>query len=238
MSNILIIDDDDVTCCALRRMAADEGHDVSWRNTLRDGVQLALSRSFDVVFLPVRMSDGNGLDMLPVIQAAPSAPEIIIMTGAGEPDAAETAIKKRGLGLRGKGGHPGGDQAAAGAGDTVPAGEDLLLPEERHRSETRGYRRQQPEADRLPRPRRPGGGERYHRPDHGRNRHGKGTHCPGHPQKQRAGSGQFRGGGLRRPARYPGGKPPVRPRKGGLYRRGKGARRPDPPGSRRNAVSG
>jgi two-component system NtrC family response regulator len=93
MSNILIIDDGEATCCALRRMAADEGHDVSWRNTLRDGVQLALSRPFDVVFLPVRMPDGNGLDMLPVMQATPSAPEIIIMTGAGEPDAAETAIK-------------------------------------------------------------------------------------------------------------------------------------------------
>jgi two-component system NtrC family response regulator len=93
MSNILIIDDDDVTCCALRRMATDEGHEVSWRSNLREGVQLAVSRPFDVVFLPVRMPDGNGLDMLPVIQATPSSPEIIIMTGTGEPDAAETAIK-------------------------------------------------------------------------------------------------------------------------------------------------
>jgi len=93
MSSILIIDDNEAACCALRRMAADEGHEVSWRNTLREGVQLAVARPFDVVFLPVRMPDGDGLDMLPVIQATPSCPEIIIMTGAGEPDAAETAIK-------------------------------------------------------------------------------------------------------------------------------------------------
>jgi DNA-binding response OmpR family regulator len=44
MSKILIIDDDDVTCCALRRMATDEGYEVSWRSSLREGVQSASSR--------------------------------------------------------------------------------------------------------------------------------------------------------------------------------------------------
>ena len=45
-----------------------------------------------MVFLDVRMPDGDGLAMLPLIQAARSAPEIIIMTGFGNASGAELAI--------------------------------------------------------------------------------------------------------------------------------------------------
>jgi two-component system NtrC family response regulator len=40
------------------------------------------------------MPDGSGLDILPVIRKAPQAPEVIIMTGFGDTDGAELAIKK------------------------------------------------------------------------------------------------------------------------------------------------
>ncbi|QEM67277.1 sigma-54-dependent Fis family transcriptional regulator [Geobacter sp. FeAm09] len=93
MSNVLIIDNDDGTGSSLCRAVTGLGHDASWRKSLREGVPLAVSRPFDVVFLDIHLPDGNGLDLLPVIQAAPSSPEIIIMTGADEPDAAETVIR-------------------------------------------------------------------------------------------------------------------------------------------------
>ncbi|KAA0889119.1 sigma-54-dependent transcriptional regulator [Oryzomonas rubra] len=93
MANVLIIDNDDATGSALCRTVTDMGHDASWRKNLREGVPLAVSQPFDVVFLAIHLPDGNGLDLLPVIQATSSTPEIIIMTGADEPDAAETAIK-------------------------------------------------------------------------------------------------------------------------------------------------
>jgi two-component system NtrC family response regulator len=39
------------------------------------------------------MPDGNGLDYLPSLREASSSPEVIIITGAGDPDGAELAIK-------------------------------------------------------------------------------------------------------------------------------------------------
>jgi two-component system NtrC family response regulator len=48
---------------------------------------------YDVVFLDVRLPDGNGLKAIPGIQGAPAVPEVIIITGKGDPDGAELAIR-------------------------------------------------------------------------------------------------------------------------------------------------
>lgn len=69
------------------------GHEVSVIFSLRNGLEALSSQSFDVVFLDVRLPDGNGLDILPIIRETSSAPEVIIMTGQGDPDGAELAIK-------------------------------------------------------------------------------------------------------------------------------------------------
>ncbi|MBW1795775.1 MAG: sigma-54-dependent Fis family transcriptional regulator [Deltaproteobacteria bacterium] len=93
MANILIIDDDKTICDVLSDMVKHLGFDATSVLTLEDGVKETSTGTFDVVFLDVRMPDGSGLDALPEILAAPSAPEVIIMTGFGDPDGAELAIK-------------------------------------------------------------------------------------------------------------------------------------------------
>lgn len=93
MAKILIIDDDDLMCQSLSLVAGRWGHEVTCTHTLGAGLEKASSQSFDVVFLDVRMPDGNGLDMIPRIEATTSSPEIIIMTGFGNPLGAELAIK-------------------------------------------------------------------------------------------------------------------------------------------------
>ena len=77
----------------LRQMVGSIGHDVSCAHTLKDGLHEALSHRYDVVLLDVMLPDGNGLDALPEIQRAESSPEVIIMTGLGDPDGAELAIR-------------------------------------------------------------------------------------------------------------------------------------------------
>jgi two-component system NtrC family response regulator len=93
MAEILIIDDDKDICTSMSIMVKRLGHDASCANTLREGLSLLSVNNFDVVFLDVRMPDGNGLEVLPRIEEAPSSPEIIIMTGYGDPHGAELAIK-------------------------------------------------------------------------------------------------------------------------------------------------
>ena len=93
MANITIIDDDEIICDALSRTFKDMGHNVQYALTLHDGLKAISSQESDVVFLDVRLPDGNGLNALPTIQQKSSAPEVIIMTGEGDPDGAELAIK-------------------------------------------------------------------------------------------------------------------------------------------------
>lgn len=93
MARILIIDDDDIMCSTLARLVKRMEHIPVSATTCTEGMALVISEDFDVIFLDVRLPDGNGLDLLPRIEAVPSAPEVIIMTGFGDPNGAELAIK-------------------------------------------------------------------------------------------------------------------------------------------------
>jgi len=93
MATILTIDDDRLICETISNLVTRLGHQASSAFTLQDGVAAAFSGSFDLVFLDVRLPDGSGLEALPRIQAAPSLPEVIIMTGFGDADGAELAIR-------------------------------------------------------------------------------------------------------------------------------------------------
>jgi len=93
MANILIVDDEEMMCTTLSTLVERKGHTAASAQTLKEGIALADEGCFDVVFLDVKMPDGNGLDALQTIEASPSHPEVIIMTGYGDPNGAELAIK-------------------------------------------------------------------------------------------------------------------------------------------------
>ena len=93
MAKVLIIDDDETMSAMLAEMVSRMGHDASKALTLKEGLRKASEDQFDVVFLDVRLPDGSGLDILPIIRKAPSQPEVIIITGFGDPDGAELAMK-------------------------------------------------------------------------------------------------------------------------------------------------
>ena len=93
MANILIVDDDKMMCDMLADMADDMGYHAESVRTLLKGVELSRSQGFDIVFLDVHMPDGNGLEVIPQIKRTQYQPEIIIITGAGDQNGAELAIK-------------------------------------------------------------------------------------------------------------------------------------------------
>jgi two-component system, NtrC family, response regulator len=93
MANILIIDDDQSFAYMLFRVVSEMGHKVSVASTVSEGLEITSSSSFDVVFLDVMLPDGNGLELIDTLRGTESPPEIIIITGAGDPDGAELAIR-------------------------------------------------------------------------------------------------------------------------------------------------
>ena len=92
MANILIIDDDVFLADMLREQLSGEGHQVQVAHNLADGLLTLNNTVIDVVLLDVQLPDGNGLEYIPAITMLPGKPEVIIITGQGEPDGAEKAI--------------------------------------------------------------------------------------------------------------------------------------------------
>ncbi len=94
MANILIVDDDRLVSDSLRQVVEKMGHKPSVAASVGEALGMFPGGGFDIVFCDVRMPDGSGLDILPKIRAAAPAPEVIIITGYGDPDGAELAIRK------------------------------------------------------------------------------------------------------------------------------------------------
>ncbi len=92
MATILIIDDDFYIREVLEDNIAVLGHEAVFAKNLSEGRRLTENREFDLVFLDVCLPDGNGLEAVPGIREGPGAPEIIIITGAGDTEGAELAI--------------------------------------------------------------------------------------------------------------------------------------------------
>lgn len=93
MANILIVDDEELFGQMLGDVVRRMGHTVRCASDLSTGIGITEEEMFDVVFLDVALPDGNGLTVLPRIKTSASAPEVIIITGAGDRDGAELAIK-------------------------------------------------------------------------------------------------------------------------------------------------
>jgi two-component system NtrC family response regulator len=93
MSDVLIVDDDQDVSEMLGEMVTRMGHCKESSSTLKDARQKLLAHDYDVIFLDVKLPDGSGLDILPLIKEMSSLPEVIIITGHGDAESAELAMK-------------------------------------------------------------------------------------------------------------------------------------------------
>ena len=93
MADILIVDDDSMLAEMLTERLARKGHRAESAADLADGIRKARDGFFDVIFLDVQLPDGNGLEQIGRFSEVTSAPEIIIMTGQGDPNEARKAIQ-------------------------------------------------------------------------------------------------------------------------------------------------
>ncbi|MCE5252485.1 sigma-54 dependent transcriptional regulator [bacterium] len=92
MAKVLIVDDDKMICEMLSCQVKEMGYQVEYVHSLKSAYKKVCCDDIDVVFLDVQLPDGNGLDVIPAIRETPSSPEVIIITGSGDPNGAELAI--------------------------------------------------------------------------------------------------------------------------------------------------
>ena len=92
MADILLLDDDKTLCGMLQKQLADEGHYVETAHSIKAGKTTIGLKPFDIILLDVGLPDGNGLEHIGYFKKTESEPEIIIITGFGDPNGAEKAI--------------------------------------------------------------------------------------------------------------------------------------------------
>lgn len=91
--NILVVDDTEAICSALRDMLTMAGYAVRTAPSGERALQIMESTSMDLVITDLRMSGMSGLDLLKKVkQRTPSVP-VIILTGFGDMDSVIAAMR-------------------------------------------------------------------------------------------------------------------------------------------------
>ena len=90
---ILAVDDEAVVVNSIRKSLACKGYVVDEAFTCKDAMARILEREYALVLLDMRMSDGNGLEIIPMIKKhRPNLP-VVIVTGYASVDTAVEAIR-------------------------------------------------------------------------------------------------------------------------------------------------
>lgn len=90
--NILIVDDDSDVCEVLRHAVISHGYSARVVYSLAHGLRELDDYCPELVLLDVCLPDGNGVDYLDNFFTARCSPEVLVITGKGDPDSAERAL--------------------------------------------------------------------------------------------------------------------------------------------------
>lgn len=92
MARILVIDDEALMRTMVTVACARLGHEALAAADLRTGLEQGRT-GVDVVLLDVWLPDGNGLEWQNDFAHLPGRPDVIIVTGHGDGDAVEAALR-------------------------------------------------------------------------------------------------------------------------------------------------
>ena len=88
--NILIIDDEKDLCWLLSNTLRGKGYNVSIANTLSDGIA-CLKEGIDLVFLDLKLPDGNGMDLVSKIKTITPQSIMVIISAYGSEERRQDA---------------------------------------------------------------------------------------------------------------------------------------------------
>lgn len=91
--NVLIIDDEEDLCWLLSNILTDKGYHVSIANTINEGIGL-LREKPDLLFLDLKLPDGDGMDILTKIRTVTPDTLAIIISAYGSEERKQDAKEK------------------------------------------------------------------------------------------------------------------------------------------------
>lgn len=92
MARILVVDDEILIRTLVAEIGESLGHEVLGASTIKQGLKLG-EKGTDIVLLDVLLPDGDGIASLSRFSQLPGRPDVIVITGYGNADAAEAALR-------------------------------------------------------------------------------------------------------------------------------------------------
>lgn len=92
-AKVLVVDDDIQVRDFLRDVLEGVLCTVECAGALGEGTAKASAMDFDLVFLDVGLPDGSGLEAIETFRKSLGHPEVVIMTGKGDPSGAALALR-------------------------------------------------------------------------------------------------------------------------------------------------
>ncbi len=94
MAKILIIDDERSIRNTMKDILEFEKHKVSLAENGRDGIEIARSQSFDLIFSDIKMPEMDGIEFLEQLRSNDSDTPVVMISGHGSIETAVECIKK------------------------------------------------------------------------------------------------------------------------------------------------
>ena len=83
IKNVLIVDDEEDLCWLLTNALQSKGYNVSAADGIIKGMACLKKEAPDLVFIDLKLPDGDGMDMLPEIKAAAPQTVVVIISAYG-----------------------------------------------------------------------------------------------------------------------------------------------------------
>jgi len=93
IEKIIVLEDDAIVRKNLETYLRRRHYDVAAAGTIAAAQEYLGKDTFDIVFVDVRLPDGDGTDLLKQIQASPQHPLVVMMTGFGSVESAVECMK-------------------------------------------------------------------------------------------------------------------------------------------------
>lgn len=93
IEKIIVLEDDLIVRKSLEQQLRNKRYEVAATDTLAAAQEILSKDSFDVIFVDVRLPDGEGTDLLHQIQNRPQKPLVVVMTGFGSVESAVDCMR-------------------------------------------------------------------------------------------------------------------------------------------------
>jgi DNA-binding NtrC family response regulator len=94
MSNILVVEDEELMRSILRQLLEDEGYKVFTADSAETALEIFPSAGIDITLTDIKMSGMDGLELLSQIKAVDNEALVIVMTAYSSVDSAIVALRK------------------------------------------------------------------------------------------------------------------------------------------------